>query len=272
MSKQGETVLLNSMLLKEVERGENFRAVAMTPGGDPEGSAIVNAVAGAIIQEDGGGFAETLQEMAQRGEKVTLVYSGANGWDAGMIVAREGTLFVGNSTGQVALKPKGARSRGFVIDPDRVLACFAGYAAAKAAEYVAEVRGRYPQLRELTKERLEQLPPYSSEEDQPCSLAIFGTHPGFTGEAACTDCVWLWGTYDAEHDLLDQGVVLIRPDAGVSESGSEYGQNFQRGGAFGRAVGEVVDFQPISFKEAVELTNVDHDEALKRLFGAAVPA
>jgi hypothetical protein len=91
---------------------------------------------------------------------------------------------------------------------------------------------------------------------------VFGSNPLF----GATDCLWLIGEYWPEDDICDRNVLLIRPEFGTSEHGSCYGRDLLRN----RALGEVVGFEPIPFDQAIKLCNLDFDEALARVFKAAV--
>jgi hypothetical protein len=232
--------------------------VRFSPAGELDGIALVNAVLDryAAVLDREPPSRERLEELA--GEKVTLVRKAESLYGAGMIVADEGRLGT-LAGGGLGLLPKGAKSRGFRVDPDRVLDVLDGWDVAEAQRLVDVVRDRFPKLQPLTQERLSDLP---SGRAATVSLAVFGTHPGFPGTGRCADAVWLIGSYDAEDDILDDSVLLIRPEVGVSEHGSSYGRDLLR-----LPVGEVVGFEPIPFAEAVRLCDVDHDEALDRLFG-----
>jgi len=178
------------------------------------------------------------------------------------VIAREGKLFQGSQG--VAILPKGKRTKGFRVDPGKVIDVFGGWCVDEVSEFVAEMRGaHYPELRNLTQERLEELP---GEDQGPsvCSLAVFGSNPLF----GATDCIWLIGEYWPEDDICDRNVLLIRPEFGTSEPGSCYGRDLLRN----RALGEIVGFEPISFSEAIELCNVDFDVALDRIVGRTLVA
>src|SRR5207253_1329069 len=99
-----------------------FRMVRLSVTGDPEATAIVNAVADHWNEKTGRPRIDDIEGLLRNsiGRKVTLVYGGENMLGANMIVAREGTLFEGQS-GSPALMPKGARRRGYGITPARVI-------------------------------------------------------------------------------------------------------------------------------------------------------
>jgi hypothetical protein len=201
---------------------------------------------------------QLLEELV--GEKVTLILGGENMIGSGMVIAREGRLFQG-SRGGIAILPKGKRSKGYRVEPDKVIDVLPGWVDNEAAELVAQVRSHYPSLVNLTQERLEQLP-REGQGPEVCSLAVFGSNPLFGAK----DCLWLIGEYWPEDDICDRNVLLIRPEFGVSESGSCYGRDLLRN----RALGEVVGFEPIPFGQAIELCNDDFDYALAHVFKAAL--
>jgi hypothetical protein len=256
MSK--ETVLLTSMVEEEVESSiPGAHVVRFSLGGEAQMTAIVSAVAFEFAEADG--WREIEQQLRERvGERVTLAVLGENYFGAKMLLAREGTLFEG-STGALALMPKGARKKGIRIDPERVLAYVDGWNTPELAERVEQVRARFPELRKLTRERLLELPRTKLGKSPDCTLCVFGTWQ--TPEGTATDAVWLIGEYEPEDDIVDGCVLLIRPRFGVSEHGSVFGREL-----LNAAVGEVVGFEPITFREALALTEIDHDEALDRLF------
>jgi hypothetical protein len=226
--------------------------------GEPHASAIVNAVAGNYERLTGRpkpGL-DHLEAMVE--QKVTLVLSGDTMLGGGVIVGREGKLFE-SQRGGVGILPKGKRTKGYWVDPSKVLDVFTGYAADEAASVVAEARAQYPELVNLTQERLEQLP--GEDQGSDLSLALFGTHPLF----GATDCVWLIGEYWPEHDICDRSVLLIRPEFGVSEHGSSYGADLR---SF-RAIGEIVGYEPISYSDAIGLCDLPFDEAIARVNPAA---
>lgn len=245
-----------TLLSSLVERRDDHDGfVTVNLSGEPHAAAIVNAVTANYhrITKRPRPDQQALEE--QIGEKVTLILGGENMMGSGLLIAREGKLFE-SSRGGVGILPKGKRSKGFWVDPGKVVDMFGGWVGAQAEAYVSTVRAHYPRLVNLTQERLEQLP----AEDQgsgDCSLAVFGSNPLF----GATDCLWLIGEYWPEDDICDRNVVLIRPEFGTSEHGSCYGRDLLHN----RALGEVVGFEPISFSEAISLCNLDFDEAVARV-------
>lgn len=252
----GITHLLDSC----VERSEGgFTHITLS--GEPQAAAIVGAVQANYhrwTQRE----KPTLDDLLRlTGEKVTLIYGGENMVGAGSINAWEGTLFKGSS-GNLAILPKGKRSKGYKVEADRVLDVLPGYNVAEATEIVATVRGLYPELEPLTQEQLEALP--GEDETDMCSLAVFGSHPLFGSH----DALWLIGEYWPSDDICDRSVLLIRPEHGCSEHGSIYGRDLLRN----LAIGVVASFKPISFGEAVELCSLDYDEAVAQALGSKVAA
>lgn len=252
----GDVTLLSSVTRGEQQR-DGFTVTKVS--GDSAAAAIVGAVCAnyhRILNRHQPNEAD-LQELV--GEKVTLTIAGANMLGACLIVAREGRLFDVNGH-DVAILPKGKRSKGYRVDPNKVLDVLPDWVADEAGAFVDQVVGHYPQLRNLTQERLAQLPRESGE----CSLAVFGHHPLW----GASDCLWLIGEYWPEDDICDTNVLLVRPEFATSEAGSCYGRDLL---SF-RAVGEVVGFEPIPFSQALDLCNDDFDYALAHVFRRAVPA
>jgi hypothetical protein len=256
-----DLTLLTSLVEKRDGEDGYTGFTVVNLSGEPYAAAIVNAVTANYHRVTGRPKPDEqmLEEMV--GEKVTLILGGENMLGSGLLIAREGKLFQ-SSRGGVGILPKGKRSKGYHVDPDKVVDLFGGWVAGEAAASVAVVRAHYPELVNLTQGRLEQLPgPGALVADHGrsefCSLAVFGSNPLF----GATDCIWLIGEYWPEDDICDTNVLLIRPEFGVSESGSCYGRDLLRN----RALGEVVGFEPITFSEAISLCNLDFDEAVARV-------
>jgi len=113
------------------------------------------------------------------------------------------------------------------------------------------VRATLPQLTELTQERLARLP--SSGGD--CSLAVFGTWqlPDVTSAGA----IWLLRSYLRGADIAE-GLLVVRPEHGVSEHGSILGQELLHFG------GEIVGASVIPWREALAMTDDDYFTVLAR--------
>lgn len=214
--------------------------------GQPHVKAIYSAVLDRYTALSGRPVPTDEDLQAFVGEKVTIVKHGSNMIGGEMIVAQEGTVFAVN--GGFALLPKRARTKGYRIGS--LLDMFPGYSAAEAQAVVDKVRSHFPQLKPLTQERLNELPSNS----ETLTLCAFGSYR--MPDSTQADAIVLVGEYLREDDILDGGVVLMRPEYGVSEHGSFYGQQLL-GGRFG----EVVGYQPISFAEGLHLCNLDFDEA-----------
>lgn len=247
------TTLLTSIV--ETPRESSTPGVTMfSLSGEPYATAIVNVVAANYGRLTGRQRPdeETLRSLI--GEKVTLILGGENMLGSNLLVAREGRLFTG-SYGRLAILPKGKRSKGYVVDPERVLDVFEGWVTNVAEANVMAVRHSYPELRNLTQERLNELP----RDSDMCSMALLGMNPVFGG----ADCIWLIGEYWPEDDICDTNVLLIRPEFGVSEHGSCYGQDLLRN----RSLGEIVGFEPIPFGDAIKLCDLDFDDACAQVFG-----
>lgn len=246
-----DTTLLTSVT-EFKEDGDGFTTIKLS--GDPHAAAIVGAVAANYHRITGKPKPDEETLNALIGEKVTLILGGENMLGSNMLVAREGRLFAG-SRGGVAILPKGKRSKGFVVDPKRVLDVFEGWVTNVAEANVTAVRNCYPELRNLTQERLNHLP--QSPTHPHCSLALLGANPVFGG----ADCIWLIGEYWPDDDICDTNVLLIRPEFGVSEHGSCYGKDLLRN----RQLGEIVGFDRIPFGDAIKLCDLDFDEACARV-------
>lgn len=258
----GSTNLLSPWEEKEADTSTpGIRSFTISVQGDGHAQAIINAVVDNYEALSGRPkpTLEDLQEMMD--EKVTLVQAGETQFGAGLLKAQEGRLVDGQKEGTVGIMPKGARSKGFRINPDRILDVFPGYATARAKAMVDAVRAHFPLVTEITRERLEQLPEYDYDGDtaQEITLCAFGTWR--MPEGTASDAIQLIATYDRENDICDGGVLLIRPEIGFSEHGSCYGHQIMHN------FGEVVGFEPITFKRALELCDMDFDEA----YAAVIP-
>ena len=222
-----------------------------SPGGDGHSTALLNAVRGnynRLLERE----QPTEEDLALLdGKKVTLIQWGENALGGGVLKAEEGTIIV-ISDGQIALLPKGVRSKGWRINPDKVLDVLPGYCAGVASERVAEVRSYYPELREITPERLREVPTNSNT----ISMCTFGTWA--LPDCTATDAVQLIHEYLPSDDIVES-VLLIRPQHGFSEHGSCYGRQIMR------SFGEVVGFKSISLSEAMDLCNMDFDEAVAQI-------
>lgn len=252
-------------LLTSTEETQDGMFVRLSSGG-PHTRAILSAVRdryNAITGRPRPTEEDLLEQFGQKsGQKVTLVIGGENMLGSGMIVAREGTIFRGSS-GNLCQLPKRARRNGYVIDFANLLDAIPGYSTAKAQELVNEVRSHFPTLRQLTPERLRELPSEDEQtDDDPLSLCCFGTHR--LPDSKQSDAIYLASAYWPEDDIVDRGILLVRPEHGFSEHGSIWGQQLLRD------MGEVVGFEPISFKEGIDLCDLDFDEAYARVIKPAL--
>lgn len=256
----GQTNLLTSWEETEEKLEGGFKVTRISIGGDRHVMAILGAVIHQynFLVERERPSEETLRTLI--GSKVTLLRTGENMFGGGLLVAQEGKLF--ETASGLGILPKGARSKGFRVDPNLVLDVFWGYDTASAIELVGRVRAHFPKVRALTQERLEEMP--SSSET--LGLCLFGTYRMPDGQQ--TDAICLWGEYDKENDIVDTGVVLLRPHVGVSEHGSAYGRDLLHT----HVLGEVVGYSPISFGEAIALCDLPFNEAYERVLGNCVAA
>lgn len=247
------TTLLTSWGEREEESLGNGMVAIKLDSGKPHTRAIFRAVKARYNEFTGRERPgeEDVRELV--GQKVTLVRSGENMLGGEMIVATEGTIFVGSSHGRpLAIKPKRNRTNGLRLDLTNVLDVIPGYSTSTAQDFVDMTRGSLPKLKEITKERLLELP--RSWDNEQITFCAFGTHRLPGSEQA--DAICMFAEYDDENDILDTGVVLVRPSHGVSEHGSMYGQQLLAG-----LWGEVVGFQGMTFSEAIKLCELDFEEA-----------
>lgn len=252
------TMLLSSMTQEPVESGPGSTVIRLTPGGDPPHAALVDAVI------DRWQFGDEVAHMtdsdkedelrARADEKVTVITWGENMFGARMIKAHEGR--VKDVGGRLAWMPKGARTRGFYLNAGKVLAWYDGWNTDLAAEGNRIVTEFFPKLEPLTLDDLLALPSSSDERNHP-KLAVFGTNPIFEAPS----CVWLIGSYDPDDDIVDDSVLLIDSRFGVSEHGSSYGQQLLR-----FPVGVITGWKGCTFREALRLCDVSHEEALRTVF------
>jgi len=251
----GETTLLTSIVKEDLDGG----GYSFSLSGEAYAAALVHAAVDEWPRAHGDGDVQAMLDE-KMGEKVTIVRTGTNMMGCGLLVAQEGKLFEGSQG--YAILPKGARKKGYRVNPDEVLAVIDGYRTDIALAMCETVTNRLPKLDKLTQERLESLPaPGSSEVGTPVSLAVFGTWRMPDGD--CPGAIWLCGEYDKEHDIVDGCVILLRPEHGESEHGSVYGRQLLSG-----QFGEIVGFQPMPFGDAVKLCNLDFEEARDRVLNS----
>jgi hypothetical protein len=252
---QGRTNLLTSWEEKHSEDG----MFVIFGSGDPHTRATYEAVVDRFNAVSGRPKPTEDDLLALVGQKVTIVEHGTNMLGGGILIAQEGTIFVGMS-GNVAIKPKGARTKGLRIDVKHLADVIDGYSTAEAERIAGDVRKHFPTLKPLTQERLNELPPSSNT----LSLCVFGSYR--MPDSTATDALYLVSNYMREDDIIE-GVLLIREEHGFSESGSIWGRQLISGD-----FGEVVGFEPISFSEGLELCNVPFDEAYDQIIASKVAA
>lgn len=240
--------------------------VSFMMSGDGHCKAIVNAVTARYNALLGRPKPTVEQLEALIDQKVTLIKAATNAYGAPGITAMEGTLFAGK-TGHLALLPKRAKRNGYQITPSDIIDLFLGYGhTGDAAGLVNEARGHFPYLTEIDHERLCELPEYDldSEVSESITLCAFGTWK--MPDSTAVDAIQLIATYDKENDICDGGVLLIRPEHGTSEHGSSYGRQIISN------FGEVQGFEPITFKEGIDLCDIPFGEAYERIITPAVVA
>ncbi len=196
------TVLLTSVVEAPAEPGNvpGITVTRISVSGERHAACIVEAVAGAYPRLDDPAAAL----RALDGQKVTVLRYGENMLGAGMIFTEEGTLF----NGGIALLPKGKRRNGHRLSADSVLDVVPGYDHAALAARVAAVRAQFPEVRELTNERVAALPVDSAH----CTLAVFGRWrmPDVVG----TDAVWLLSGFLPDETRSSRGCCSCGPTSG----------------------------------------------------------
>lgn len=240
------TTLLDGTEVK-VSHERGFRTESFSLSGDPHLQAIVDAVAYDYHELTGRPEVDdnTINALAATRQKVTVATASRGQFGAGSIRAMEGTVFAGNRG--VGILPKGKRTNGFLLKD--VLDFELGYnKIGVLQDRVNEVRAHFPVTEKLTQEHLDALPSRSST----CSLAVFGTVRMPDGPSSAG--IWLLSEYQPEDDIVD-GVLLIRPEDGTSEHGSIFGRQLLNVG------GKITNFGGCTFREAVELTDMDYTAA-----------
>jgi hypothetical protein len=242
------------------ERGPSatpgFSVIRITLGGERYANGLVDAVTAAYRDERPAVTREQLEEMVN--QKVALLRVSQGAYGAGSIQSIAGAIFQGQRG--LAILPKGKRTQGLSLEASindgLLLAVATGYASeAKLAADVLEVRATLPEVAKLTTEHLAALP----KRGRSCSLAVFGTYP-FVGERRIPGSIGLCYEYDPEDDIVENVMIIPPGHDAVSEHGSCYGRNLLE-----MPVGVVVGFEPISFDEAIELTDRPYAETLRRL-------
>ena len=244
----GQTNLLTSWEEEEETLEGGFRVIRVSASGERHKTAITAAVVDRYNAILGRPRPQDEELYAMSGQKVTLIQAGENIFGGQLLNAHEGKLVTGDFG--LGIIPKGARTKGFKVNPERVLDVIPGYETEQALEFVKKVRQHFPKLKPLTQDRLDEMP--SSSES--LSLCVFGSYR--MPDSVATDALVLMSEYDKENDIVDGGVVLLRPEYGVSEHGSVYGRQL-----LSSNMGEVVGFDPISFSDGIKLCELDFDEA-----------
>lgn len=161
-------VLLTSVVETAEPRSVPGASVTrISVSGQRHAACIVDAVATAYPRVDD----PTAALRALDGQKVSVLRRGQNMLGAAMIFTEEGTLFNGGA----ALLPKGKRRNGRRLNAETVLDVIPGYHHATLAARVATMRSQFPEVRELTAERVAALPEHSANCTWPCSAG--GTCP-----------------------------------------------------------------------------------------------
>jgi hypothetical protein len=233
---------LLSGIVREIVNENGFTVERYSLSGEPHANAIVNAVT-ETYERPG-----TIDWESLVGKPITFLRETQGMVGAVSIYAEEAKIFKGQS-GNLAFLPKGKRSKGFRLDPDKILDVVEGYGGTSLLRTRVEAaQAQLPTLRPLTKERLLELPRSS----QTCSMAVMGN---WGIDAKTYTAIWFLSEYDPDDDIVD-GVLCVHPLTGTSEHGSVYGRDLLRVG------GEIVDFEPITYKEAIDRTNWEHFEVL----------
>lgn len=235
-----ESVDLLSGIVKTTDRSGDFTTESFSLSGERYANAIVDATV-SRYQQIAERLRPTDEELAAFvGEPVTIAKEVSGTFGHRAILAMEGKVFEGQRG--LGILPKGKRKNGYLLRD--VIDVEPGYGKVNLLqERVNRVRNHFPDLVELTQDDLNALPSRSKD----CTLAIFGTYPFMGSSVPAT--VWLCHSYLRGDDILEN-VLFINPAEGESEYGSCYGKDILHW-----QVGKVVDFLPVSFKEAVEWTN-----------------
>ncbi len=225
----------------EEESGSGFTVMRISIGGEPHGRAIVDAVNAAYPRiEDPTAALDAIGE----GGKFTVIRGGENQFGASGISADEGKLFRSRQSDDWAYLPKGKRTQGYRIEPAKVLDVLPGWDIPGAGRRVADVRATFPQVRELTAERLREL----HSNCNTCSIAVFGTLRFGQGVPGA---IWLLHEGMASEDIVE-GYLFVPPNAeACSEHGSAYGRDLINMG------GEVMDFAPMHMKDVCDMEYAD---------------
>lgn len=250
MTTTWDTELLSSIVkTTDISRGYTVESFCLS--GEGFQRRIVDAVNSAYPRPEN--LAETLADLD--GKPVTVLRGGSSAFGATSISAWEGKLFKGGTS----ILPKGKRKNGYKLDADKVLDVIPGYGHVDELQTRLDaVRAKFPQVQELTSERLAELPDETDDGTRPpCTLAVFG-RVELPGQPPCLDAVWLIHTYIADADIAE-GVLYLRPESGFSEHGSIYGKQLQDFG------GEILNFAEVTLADALDLIDVDHDEVLQRI-------
>lgn len=255
MTKHNTVIL--SGIAETIRHERGMTVTSFNPSGDPHAAAIVHAVMWDYHQvtERPEPTRESLEALA--GHKVSMLRTGENMFGAGSIGSTEGTIVM--SRGRLAFMHKGARTNGFLLDPDKVLDVEEGYGKTDfLTGLVHQVRATFPVLEELTQEHLDALPEEAPNPAQ-IGLVVFGSWRG--PDVRSPGAVWLLHSYMHEDDIAE-GYLLVRPEHGESEHGSIYGRQLLHVG------GRVVNPPAMSFAQAMDLGSLDYHKALAQIVGA----
>lgn len=250
-----DTDLLTGLVKHDTDYG-----YSLSLSGEPHMNAVVDAVAAHYHRVTGRDpvTPEVIDSLVH--QKVTLLRHVAGTFGHQAITAIPGTLFQGSRG--VGLLPKGKRKNGYSVSAMNLLDLELGYnGTARLSQRVDTVRSVFPETAPLTQDDLLALPSRGNT----CSLAVFGTYPFMGDRVPAT--VWLCHSYLRGDADIVENVMLINPAFGTSEHGSCYGSDLRR-----MQVGKVVGFKPITFAQAVELTDAPYEDALSVLLGDKVTA
>lgn len=252
------TVLLSGIVEETREEfGHEVRSIALS--GEPHANAVLEAVRYDYRRRRGLPTFTDENLCALAGQKVTLMRTGESVFGASSIQAQQGTIFLahGQHAGKAAFLPKGKRNTGIVLDPASILDFEIGYNKAGVLQArVDAVRATFPQVEPLTKDHLLALPQNSNV----IGLIVLGTWRG--PEGSSPGAIWLINEYMPEHDIVE-GVLIVRPEHGTSEHGSVYGDRLLHW-----SCGKVVNGPELTFADALDLADLDYDDALARITNA----
>jgi hypothetical protein len=249
--------LLSSIVepqIVDVPDSGRYSVFTFSPGGEPHADVIVTTVIADYHRVTG--RLEPTHDHLQSlmGEEVTVLIQNGNDFGAQFIQTMEGTLRL-DSRERLGLLGKGERTLGVSLDRVRILDCEPGYGKTPLMrQRIEQVRASVPSVQQLTLDDLHALPENASDPAR-IGLVVLATWraEGQTSPGA----IWLLESYQRDHDIAE-GYLILRPEDGVSESGSVSGWQLLATG------GRIIDPPELTFDDAVDLADLPYHEALAR--------